>query len=119
MTWGTVELELEVRDWLEGLSTTQFATAALYVDLLAEHGPLLGEPYTRQLDGKLRELRFHLGGQAVRVTYWIASGRRIVLLTVFLKTRMRQTREIERAQRALKRCIAAAHTAEDDGEEGL
>jgi hypothetical protein len=62
-------------------------------------------------------LRFHLGGQAVRVTYWIASGRRIVLLTVFLKTRMRQTREIERAQRALKRCIAAAHTAEDDGEE--
>ena len=97
MPWGTVELEPEVRDWLEGLSTTQFATAAFYVDLLAEHGPLLSEPYTRQLDGKLRELRFHLGGQAVRVTYWITSGRRIVLLTVFVKTRMRETREIERA----------------------
>jgi hypothetical protein len=40
---------------------------------------LLGEPYTRQLDGKLRELRFHLDRRAVRVTYWIASGRRIVL----------------------------------------
>jgi hypothetical protein len=107
----------EVRGWLEGLSTTQFATAAFYVDLLAERGPLLGEPYTRQLDGKLRELRFHLGGQAVRVTYWIASGRRIVLLTVFGKTRMRETREIDRAQRALRRCIAAAHTADEDGEE--
>lgn len=117
MTWGTVELEPEVRGWLEGLSTTQFATAAFYVDLLAERGPLLGEPYTRQLDGKLRELRFHLGGQAVRVTYWIASGRRIVLLTVFGKTRMRETREIDRAQRALRRCIAAAHTADEDGEE--
>ncbi|WP_199754927.1 type II toxin-antitoxin system RelE/ParE family toxin [Amycolatopsis sp. WAC 04197] len=33
---------------------------AFYGDLLAEQGPLLGEPYTRQLDGKLRELRFHL-----------------------------------------------------------
>jgi hypothetical protein len=114
MTWGTVELEPEVRDWIEGLSTTQFATAAFYVDLLAEHGPLLSEPYTRQLDGKLRELRFHLGGQAVRVTYWITSGRRIVLLTVFVKTRMRQTREIDRAQQALQRCISAAHTADDD-----
>jgi hypothetical protein len=94
-----------------------FATAAFYVDLLAEQGPLLSEPYTRQLDGKLRELRFHLGGQAVRVTYWFASGWRIVLLTVFGKTRMRQVREIERAQRALRRCIAAGHTVDDDGEE--
>jgi len=115
--WASVRPCSEVRGWLEGLSTTQFATAAFYVDLLAERGPLLGEPYTRQLDGKLRELRFHLGGQAVRVTYWIASGRRIVLLTVFGKTRMRETREIDRAQRALRRCIAAAHTADEDGEE--
>ncbi len=51
------------------------------------------------------------------MTYWLASGRRIVLLTVFVKTRMRETREIERAQRALQRCIAAAHTADDNGEE--
>ena len=55
-----LELEPEVRDWLEGLSTTQVATAAFYVDLLAEQGPLLSEPYARQLDGKLRELRAHL-----------------------------------------------------------
>ncbi|MGH3923378.1 MAG: type II toxin-antitoxin system RelE/ParE family toxin [Pseudonocardiaceae bacterium] len=117
MTWGTVELEPEVRDWLEELSTTQFATAAFYIDLLAEQGPLLSEPYTRQLDGKLRELRFHLGGQAVRVSYWIASGRRIVLLTVFSKSRMRESREIDRARRVLRRCIAARHTTDDDGEE--
>jgi hypothetical protein len=49
-----------------------------YVDLLAERGVLLGEPYTRQLRGKLRELRFHLEREAVRVSYWIAPGRRIV-----------------------------------------
>jgi hypothetical protein len=77
MAWDTVELEPEVRDRLEALPTSEFATAAFYVDLVAERGPLLGEPYTRQLDGKLRELRFHLGGGPMRVTYWIARGRRI------------------------------------------
>ncbi|CUU58156.1 Phage derived protein Gp49-like (DUF891) [Parafrankia irregularis] len=110
MIWGTVELEPEVRDWLGRLPTAQFATVAFYVDLLAEQGPLLGEPYTRQLDGKLRELRFHLDSQAVRVTYWIAPGRRVVLLTVFAKTRMREVAEVSRARRALARCMAESHT---------
>jgi hypothetical protein len=41
MPWGTVELESEVWEWLEGLPTEQFATAAFYIDLLAERGPLL------------------------------------------------------------------------------
>jgi hypothetical protein len=114
MTWGTVELEPEVRDWLEQLPTAQFAHAAFYVDLLAEQGPLLGEPYTKQLDGKLRELRFHLGRDPVRVTYWIASGRRIILLTAFRKTRMRENREVERARRALARCQTEAHTVDEE-----
>jgi hypothetical protein len=115
MLWlgGTVELEPEVRGWLESLSPSHFATAAFYVDLVADRGPLLGEPYTRQLDGKLRELRFHLDGRAVRVTYWIAPGRRIVLLTVFAKTRMREVGEVERARRALARCLAEEHRVED------
>jgi len=114
MAWGTVELEPEVRSWFEELPTARFATAAFYIDLLADEGPLLGEPYTRQLDGKLRELRSHLDRQAVRITYWIASGRRIVLLTVFTKARMREDREVERARRALARCIAEAHGTDTD-----
>jgi hypothetical protein len=116
MAWGSVELEPEVRSWLEELGTAQFAAAAFYVDLLAAQGPLLGEPYTRQLDGKLRELRFHLDRAAVRVTYWIAPGRRIVLLTVFTKTRMREEREVERARRALARCLAEEHTTDEESE---
>ena len=113
MSWGTVEREPEVQEWLERLPTAQFMTVAFYVDLLAEEGPLLGEPYTRQLDGKLRELRLHLDRQSVRVTYWIASGRRIVLLTVFVKNRMRETREVDRARRALAKCIAEEHTVQE------
>jgi hypothetical protein len=35
----------------------------------------------RHLGGKLRELRFHLGPTQQRITYWLAPGKRIVLLT--------------------------------------
>jgi len=114
MAWGVVELEPEVEKWLESLPTDLFARVAFYIDLLAEQGPLLGEPYTKQLDRKLRELRFHLGRESVRITYWIGPGRRIILLTVFTKTRMRDEREIDRARRALARCIDEAHQAMDE-----
>jgi hypothetical protein len=115
MAWGEVETESEFDDWYAGLTDRESATVDFYVDLLEEHGVQLGEPYTRQLSGKLRELRFHLGHDQVRVTYYIATGRRIILLTVFRKTRGQERREIERARRAMERCIAQGHTAEEGG----
>ncbi len=113
MSWGEVELEPEVRDWYLALEVEQQARAGFHIDRLAESGPLLDEPHTKQLDGKLRELRFYLDGRATRVTYWIASGRRIVLLTTFVKTRQRERREVDRAKRAMDACIAQDHTLED------
>src|SRR4051812_10386695 len=113
MQWGEVELEPEVEKWIDSLDVDSQEIVVFYVDLLAERGVLLGEPYTRQLDGKLRELRFHLGADSVRIMYWIAAGRRIILLTAFRKQRMRERGEIERARRAMERCIAEGHTAED------
>jgi hypothetical protein len=110
MAWGEAELEPEVRDWLEGLDDQRWAQAMFHLDLLEERGALLGEPYTRQLAGKLRELRFYCGGQRVRISYWIAPGRRIIMLTVFTKTRMRETAEVARAQAALARCQDEQHT---------
>jgi hypothetical protein len=114
MTWGEVELEPEVRDWLEELDDQRWAQAMFHLDLLEERGVLLGEPYTRQLSGKLRELRFYCGGERIRISYWIASGRRIIALTVFAKTRMRETAEIARATAAMARCQAEGHTADDE-----
>ncbi|HUY22050.1 MAG TPA: type II toxin-antitoxin system RelE/ParE family toxin [Acidimicrobiales bacterium] len=75
--------------------------------------PRAPEPFTRQLRGKLRELRFHLGRQQTRITYSIAGGRRIVLLTVFVKTRQRERPEVQRPWSAMQTCIAEGHTAED------
>jgi phage-related protein len=73
---------------------------------LAEQAETLSEPYTRHLGDKVRELRFSLLHQQTRVTYWLAPGRRIVLLTVFPKTRRAETREVERAIQAQQTCEA-------------
>ena len=53
-----------------GLSDRDFGRVDFLVGLLAEHAQDLGEPYTRHLGGKVRELRFHLLRQQTRVTYW-------------------------------------------------
>jgi hypothetical protein len=101
-----VEIEPEVREWLDGLSDRDFGEVDFLVGLLAEYAETLGEPYTRHLQGKVRELRFRLLRQQTRVTYWLAPGRRIVLLTVFGKTRRAETAEVERAIHAQKTCEA-------------
>lgn len=113
MGWGRIEVEPEIEDWLDDLDDASFGRAAFHIDLLEEKGALLGEPYSRQLGGKLRELRFYIGAQPTRITYYIAPGRRIILLTVFAKTRPREAQEVKRAERAMERCIVEAHTTED------
>lgn len=115
MAWGAVELEAELSEWLKRLPSRHLAAVAFYIDLLARHGPQLPWPHVRQVDRKLRKLRFHLDGRAVRIIYWIAPGRRIVLLTVFMKARMREQREISRARSVLKRRqVGAAGVIEAD-----
>lgn len=84
-----------------------------YIDLLKDKGVHLDEPYSRQLRGKLRELRFYLGRQQTRISYFIATGRVIVLLTVFGKQRRRERSEIDRAERAMKRCTEEGHVKRD------
>ncbi|MFJ2215165.1 type II toxin-antitoxin system RelE/ParE family toxin [Streptomyces sp. NPDC101062] len=108
-----IEVEPEVRLWLENIPAHQYVIAEQKVDRLAEYATTLGEPYTRHLGGKLRELRFDLDGKAQRITYWIGSGRRIVLLTVFRETRMRETAEVERARAAQAACEARHEPASE------
>jgi phage-related protein len=89
--------------WL-ACPTATSAGPAFLVGLLAEHAEDLGEPYTRHLGGKARELRFHLLRQQTRVSYWLAPGRRVILLTVFRKTRSAEVAEVARARRAQEIC---------------
>jgi hypothetical protein len=92
-----VELEPEVREWLDTLSLNDYRTVEYHADRLAEAPTTLGEPYSKHLSGAVRELRFHLGRSAWRLAYWLAPGRRIVFLTVFRKSRRRETTEVNRA----------------------
>lgn len=108
-----VEVEPEVRSWLAGLSDRDFGRVDFLVGLLAKQADTLGEPYTRHLGGKVRELRFHLLAQQTRITYWLAPGRRVILLTVFRKTRSAETAEVARALQAQKICEAEHRPAHD------
>ncbi|MET4923613.1 type II toxin-antitoxin system RelE/ParE family toxin [Streptomyces sp. PSRA5] len=101
-----IEIEPEVRDWLELLPFRLYRRVEDKTDRLLDEPTTLGEPYSRHLGGKLRELRFDLDGEAVRIPYWLAPGQRIVLLTVFRKTRMREAAEVERAHQVQKVCEA-------------
>ena len=114
-----VELEPEVQAWLDTLSLADYRTVEYHADRLADSPTTLGQPYSRHLDGAVRELRFHLGRSAWRVTYWLAPQRRVVLLTVFRKTRRRETAEVDRAVAAQQICEAkheaASHLYDREG----
>lgn len=108
-----IEVEPEVRSWLEELTDRDFGRVDFIVGLLAERAETLGEPYSRHLGGKVRELRFHLLRQQTRVTYWLAPDRRVILLTVFRKTRSAESIEVQRAVAAQRTCETTHDVAHD------
>lgn len=92
-----------VTEFLDGLPSSQRAKVAKLMYLLSEQGVLLKEPYTKQIRGKLRELRIkdHLGN--IRILYFTFTGRRFILLHGFLKkTAKTPEREIELAEKRMK-----------------
>ncbi|MFD7560265.1 type II toxin-antitoxin system RelE/ParE family toxin [Streptomyces sp. NPDC059835] len=107
-----MEIEPEVREWLDGLPVAHYRAVERHSDRLLDCPTTLGEPYSRHLDGPVRELRFILGTEAVRITYWLAPGRRIVLLTVFAKSRMREESQVQRALWKQKECESEHAAAE-------
>lgn len=96
-----------MRAWLERPSRRDYGRVMAYAEMLAESPTTLGEPYTRHLGGKVRELRIPLHPNEVRLTYWLAPNRSIILLTTFRKTRQREVDQVERARRAQKECEAS------------
>jgi len=110
----TVELEPEVEQWMDRLSEAEFGATLPHVERLAERGNELRMPASRSLGEGLFELRFDLTRVAWRITYFFASYRRVVLLTVFRKQRQNERHEVHRARLAMNRCITEGHTAEED-----
>ncbi|MEU1952289.1 type II toxin-antitoxin system RelE/ParE family toxin [Nocardia rhamnosiphila] len=110
----TIEIEPEVRNWLQSLPAKHFLKVDEYVGLLADRADTLGEPYARYLGDGVRELRPTLDGADIRITYWLAPGRRVILLTVFRKSRMREDAEVKRAKLAQQVCRAEHEPAHEE-----
>ncbi|KAF0650723.1 MULTISPECIES: type II toxin-antitoxin system RelE/ParE family toxin [Streptomyces] len=107
----SIEIEPEVRLRLDNIPAHHYKQAERVADLLAEQPTTLDEPHARHLGGKLRELSFRLGDTHQRITYWLAPGRRVVLLTVSRKTKMREQAEVYRAHVAQRWCEAEHEAA--------
>lgn len=70
------------------------------LELLEEHEPALGMPFSRHLDDGIFELRTVQGSNITRVLYFFVAGGEIVLTHGFVKkTQKTPAREIERAKR--------------------
>jgi phage-related protein len=106
-----------VRDYIEELgsrtdkdSRIRVTKINAYIDYLKKVGPRAREPFAKQIDGKLWELR----PIRDRILYATFDGRRFILLHHFFKkTRKTPRREIEQAERSLadymRRCGENEH----------
>ena len=57
------------------------------------------EPYIKHIEGPSWEMRLRGRGGIARALYLTATGRRVVILRVFMKTQKTPRREIELARR--------------------
>ena len=72
------------------------------INMLSDYGVLLKEPYTRQIRGKIRELRIKDSQGAIRILYFTYTGKRFILLHGFVKkTDKTPARAIEIAEKRL------------------
>lgn len=86
-----------VKEFIIELEPKTQGKALSYIDMLKEHGPLLGMPYAKKITTEIYELRLR-GKLEVRIFYGFI-GNEICLLHAFKKqTNKTPTQEIELAQ---------------------
>lgn len=92
-----------VADFLDSLPERARAKVVRHIDLLSTYGVLLKEPYTKQVRGKIREIRVTDTIGAVRVLYfgW-TEGRFVLLHGIIKKTNTTPSRAIDAAEKRMK-----------------
>ena len=92
-----------VADFVDSLPVDAQVKIFRLIDLLAKYGVLLKEPYTKQIQGKLRELRIIDKAGNIRILYFTYTGRRFILLHGFMKkTGKTPGAEIKTAEKRMK-----------------
>ena len=74
-----------VADFIDALPLRVRPKVFMVISMLVEYGVLLSEPFTKQIRGKIRELRIKDSQEQVRVFYFTFTGRRFILLHAFIK----------------------------------
>ena len=74
-----------VAEFLDSLPEKARAKTTRLISLLARYGVLLKEPYTKQIKGKIRELRISEHSGEIRVLYFTFINKRFILLHGFVK----------------------------------
>ncbi len=104
MAWVVQLLDREVEAALSALPLDIRASFERIVGLIQAHGlERVREPYVKHLEGPLWEMRMKGRDGIARAVYVAASGRRVVVVHVFVKkTQKTPRREIEIALRRAK-----------------
>ena len=95
-----------IAEWISTLETSTQAKILKNITLLEKRGISLKSPYTKQLEGKLWELRTKDQKGIYRIIYFTRSEQQITLLHGFVKkTNKTPSKEIEIAKIRMKEVI--------------
>ena len=104
MNWTVEFLDEDVQATLGAMPGDVRAAFRRIVELIVDHGlERVREPYVKHLEGPVWEMRMRGRDGIARAAYVTATGRRVVILHVFLKkTQKTPRRDIEIALRRAK-----------------
>lgn len=94
---------IPVKEFIDGLEVGMRAKAIGSIELLAEYGNRLREPFSKAVGDGLFELRIRFSGDITRIFYFFFIGGRIVLTNGFVKKTVKTpATELEIARRYKK-----------------
>ena len=96
-----------VKEFLDSLEVKMRAKVLRTVQLLADNGTQLREPYSKPLEDGIYELRAKVGSDISRVLYFFVIGRTVILTNGFVKKTQKTPRaEIEKAKQYRKEFLS-------------
>jgi len=86
------------REYIYRFAKKERAKIFKWIEFLGKHEGYLDEPYSRHIEGKIRELRIGFHSHHHRIFYFAFVAKRIILLHAFLKKTAKNPKiEIEKA----------------------
>lgn len=99
--------------YIESLPEKEQTKILKYIEFLRIHKGVLDEPYSRHIEGKIRELRVDFARNRHRIFYFVFVNKNIIFLNAFLKkTEKTPIQEIEKARGCYRAVMSNKETYE-------